>query len=104
MQRPAQWRDGDGIDGSGEHGGGSILDRDAERAALKAGLFLRVEREGDVVRTLYSLDGKTFDQIEDPITLDGLAKDVEIGVMITTRDRDDPIQNRLGEFQVKIID
>jgi regulation of enolase protein 1 (concanavalin A-like superfamily) len=100
----AQWRDGDGIDGSGEHGSSSVLDRDAERAALKAGLFLRVERQGDEVRTLYSLDGKTFDPIDDPVTLDGLAQDVEIGVMITTRDRDDPIQNRLGEFRVKIID
>jgi regulation of enolase protein 1 (concanavalin A-like superfamily) len=100
----AQWRDGDGIDGAGEHGSSSILDRDAERAALKAGLFLRVEREGDVVRTLYSLDGQNFEPIDEPVTLEGLAQDVEIGVMITTRDRDAPIQNRLGEFRVKIID
>jgi regulation of enolase protein 1 (concanavalin A-like superfamily) len=101
----SQWRDGDGIDGSGEHGSGSILDRDAERAALKAGLLLRVERKGDEVHTLYSVDnGQTFEDIADPVTLDGLAQDVEIGVMITTRDRDTPIQNRLGEFQVKIID
>jgi len=98
----AQWRDA--TDGSGEHGGSSILDRDAERAALKAGLFLRVERKGDEVQTLYSVDGKNFDPIDAPVTLDGLAKDVEIGVMITTRDRDTPIQNRLGEFRVKIID
>jgi hypothetical protein len=100
-----QWRDGDGIDGGGEHGSSSILDRDQERAAIKAGLLLRVEREGDVVKTLYSVDGgQTFEDVADPVTLDGLAQDVEIGVMITTRDRDDPIQNRLGEFQVKIID
>jgi regulation of enolase protein 1 (concanavalin A-like superfamily) len=100
-----QWRDGDGIDGSGEHGSSSVLGRDEERAALKAGLLLRVEREGDEVRTLYSVDGgQTFEPITDPVTLEGLANDVEIGVMITTRDRDAPIQNRLGEFQVKIID
>ena len=33
-----------------------------------------------------------------------LATDVEIGVVITMRDRESIIQNRLGEFQVKIID
>jgi hypothetical protein len=101
----AQWRDGDGIDGSGEHGSGDALDFDALRAALKAGLLLRVEREGDEVRTLYSLDnGQTFEPIADPVILEGLAQDVEIGVMTTMRDRDQPIQNRLGEFQFKIID
>lgn len=100
-----QWRDGDGIDGSGEHGSPSILDRDEERAAIKAGLLLRVEREGDEVRTLYSVDsGQTWEPIADPVFLEGLANEVEIGVMTTMRDRDQPIQNRLGEFQFKIID
>ena len=73
-------------------------------ALQTTGLWLRVERKGDVVSTLYSTDGTNFQDIADPVTLDGLAKDVEIGVMITTRDREDIIQNRLGEFRVKIID
>ena len=72
--------------------------------AIKQGLFLRVERKGDDISTLYSTDGTTFLPISDPITLTGLAKDVQIGVVITMRDRESVIQNRLGEFQVKIID
>jgi regulation of enolase protein 1 (concanavalin A-like superfamily) len=92
-------------DGSGEYGSASVLDRDAERMALQTtGLWLRVERKGDNIDTLYSMDGTNFQQIDSTVTLDGLAKDVQIGVMITTRDRDDPIQNRLGEFRVKIVD
>jgi regulation of enolase protein 1 (concanavalin A-like superfamily) len=101
----SQWRDGDGIDGSGEHGSSSVLDRDAERMALQTtGLWLRVERKGDNIDTLYSTDGTNFQPIADTVTLDGLAKDVSIGVMTTTRDRESTIENRLGEFRVKIID
>jgi len=95
----------DATDGTGEHGGSSILDSTAERAAFQTtGLWLRVVRKGDNIDTLYSTDGTNFQPIDATVNLTGLAKDVEIGVMITTRDRDDPIQNRLGEFRVKIID
>ena len=93
------------VDGSGEYGGPSILDRTAERVALQTtGLWLRVVRTGDNIDSLYSTDGTNFQPIDATITLTGLAKDVEIGVMVTMRDRETIIENRLGEFQVKIID
>jgi regulation of enolase protein 1 (concanavalin A-like superfamily) len=82
--------------------GSFILDRDAARVALNKGpIWMRVERRGDEISTLYSLDGKTFDPIDDPFTLTGLASDVQVGLQLGARDRDDPIQNRLSEAQFK---
>jgi len=41
--------------------GGFVLDRDAARVALNKGpIWMRVERRGDDIHTLYSLDGTTF--------------------------------------------
>jgi regulation of enolase protein 1 (concanavalin A-like superfamily) len=82
--------------------GGFILDRDASRAALNKGpIWMRVERQGDNIATLYSLDGTTFEPIDEPFNLPGLAQEVEVGLQLGARDRDEPIQNRLSEAQFK---
>jgi hypothetical protein len=47
------------------------------------------------------MDGKTFQPIDDPFPLTGLAKDVQIGLQQGARDRDDPIQMRLSESEFK---
>jgi regulation of enolase protein 1 (concanavalin A-like superfamily) len=78
--------------------GGFILDRDEARAALNKGpIWMRVERTGDDIATLYSLDGTTFEEIDAPFNLPGLAAEVEVGLQLGARDRDQPIQNRLSE-------
>jgi hypothetical protein len=82
--------------------GGFILDRDAARAALNTGpIWMRVERTGDDIATLYSLDGTTFEEIDAPFNLPGLAAEVEVGLQLGARDRDQPIQNRLSEANFK---
>jgi len=78
--------------------GGFILDRDAARAVLNNGpIWMRVERTGDDIATLYSIDGTTFEPIDDPYTLPSLPQEVEVGLQLGARDRDQPIQNRLSE-------
>lgn len=80
--------------------GGFALDRDEARIALNQGpIWLRVERTGDDIATLYSLDGTTFEPIDDPFNLPGLAQEVEVGLQLGARDRDSPIQRRLSEAQ-----
>jgi regulation of enolase protein 1 (concanavalin A-like superfamily) len=96
-----QQRRDDAVD-TNDSEGSFVLDRDAARAALNKGpIWMRVERKGDEIATLYSLDGTTFQPIDDPFMLPGLAADVQVGLQIGARDRDDPIQNRLSEAQFK---
>jgi regulation of enolase protein 1 (concanavalin A-like superfamily) len=82
--------------------GGFVLDNAASREALNKGpIWMRVERRGDEIHTLYSLDGTTFEPIDEPFMLPGLAADVEVGLQLGARDRDEPIQNRLSEAQFR---
>jgi hypothetical protein len=82
--------------------GSFVLPRDDARMALQtAGIWLQVKRTGNNVATNYSMDGKNFQPIDDPVTLDSLAADVQIGLQQGARDRDDPIQMRLSESEFK---
>jgi regulation of enolase protein 1 (concanavalin A-like superfamily) len=88
----------DQTDPTNDGEGPFILDRDQARAALQStGLWMRVEREGDEIRTLYSTDGTNFEAIDEPFVLEGLANEVRVGLALGARDRDAPIQNRLSE-------
>jgi hypothetical protein len=72
-------------------------------AIMKAPVHLRIERRGDEISTFYSLDGTTFEPIQDPVTLSGLANEVEVGVALTARDVDSNLRPRITEVQVRDI-
>jgi hypothetical protein len=72
-------------------------------AITKAPVHLRLERRGDVISTFYSFDGATFEPMGDPVSLAGLPNEVEVGVALTARDRDDNARPRISEVQFRDI-
>jgi regulation of enolase protein 1 (concanavalin A-like superfamily) len=89
-----QWR--------GEANSGSeTLDRalqwnEVHEAITKAPITLRATRDGDNITLEYSLDGSTFTSGGDPITLSGLANELEAGVALTSHN-----QGRISEVKFR---
>jgi regulation of enolase protein 1 (concanavalin A-like superfamily) len=81
----AQFRDT--RDSDSATAGDRALQWNEERDAfLKGTITLRLTRKGDAITAEYSLDGTTFQSGGDAIAISGLAKDVEVGVALTSHD------------------
>lgn len=83
--------------------GDFVIDWMGVRDQLAKGgpIHLRVTRNGATITTEYSLDGTTFQAINDPVELAGLTSEVEVGIGLTARDRDEPILNRITEMRFR---
>jgi regulation of enolase protein 1 (concanavalin A-like superfamily) len=80
-------------------GDGRALDWNTARDAVAKGpLYLRLTRQGDTITPEYSLDGTTFQAGSAPITVSGLAAQLEVGVGHTSHDA-----SRISEVKFRDI-
>jgi hypothetical protein len=92
-----QWRTTKN-DNAAPDGADPSLEWNVGRDQLNAGkpITLRLTRKGDVITAEYSTDGTTFQKVGDDLTIGGLAKDVEVGLCITSHDA-----NRIADMAVR---
>jgi hypothetical protein len=88
---------------AGDHSELLLPNVELGEAITKGPVHLRLERKGDEISTFYSLDGSTWEPVGDPLTLSGLPNEVEVGIAVTSRDRDSNLRPRISEVKFRDI-